>query len=234
MQHFQQSPQHAHYVDERVGTMNTTLTQTPTLNRQFHLVAKRLIDIAGSGLGLIFLAPFFAIAAILIKLDSPGPVFFGQDRWGKDGKRIRIYKFRSMHADQGDATGLKQTIENDPRVTRVGAFLRRTSFDELPQLVSVLKGDMSLVGPRAHAIGMKGGDVLYEELVPDYHNRHAVRPGITGLAQVQGYRGPTTDPVKAAARIRYDLEYIETFTIWKDIGILLRTVVNELRGGTGF
>jgi lipopolysaccharide/colanic/teichoic acid biosynthesis glycosyltransferase len=129
---------------------------------------------------------------------------------------------------------VNQTIKGDPRITKVGAFLRRTNLDEIPQIYNVLRGDMSLVGPRCHAIGMLAGGVLYEELVPEYHDRHSMRPGLTGLAQMRGLRGPTDKPAKARARIASDLRYVENFSLLLDVQILIGTIVNEMRGGQGF
>lgn len=197
-------------------------------------LAKRTIDIFVSLSALIVLSPLFLALVLLIRLDSPGAAFFSQARWGKDGKRIRIYKFRSMRTDLCDTSGVAQTVQNDPRVTRIGAIIRRTNLDELPQLFNVLRGDMSLVGPRCHAIGMLAAGVTYEELVPTYHHRHSVRPGITGLAQMRGLRGPTDRPSKARARIACDLYYVENFSIALDMRIALGTVMSELRGGKGF
>ncbi len=204
------------------------------LSLQLQLIAKRLVDIAGSVTALLVLAPLFLVLALLIRLDSPGPVFFRQTRWGRDGSKIRVYKFRSMRSDLGDPTGVAQTVRNDPRVTRIGATLRRTNLDELPQLINVLKGDMSLVGPRCHAVNMLAAGRLYEDLVPEYHARHAMRPGITGLAQMRGLRGPTDRADKARARIACDIYYVRNFSLWLDFKIIAGTIVSELRGGTGF
>lgn len=202
------------------------------LRSQFAL--KRTIDIAGASIALVALAPVLATVALLVKLDSKGPVLFSQVRWGMNGRKIRVYKFRSMRTELGDATGVAQTVKNDPRITRIGAILRRTNIDELPQLINVLKGDMSLVGPRCHAIGMLAAGRLYEELVPHYHMRHRMRPGITGLAQMRGLRGPTDRSDKARARIVSDLYYVDNFSVWLDIKIMVGTVISELRGGKGF
>ena len=199
-----------------------------------HLTAKRVLDISVSLMALIALAPLLLAVAVLIKLDSPGPVLFRQTRWGKNCSKIRVYKFRSMRTDLGDATGVAQTVKNDPRITKIGAILRKTNIDELPQLLNVLKGDMSLVGPRCHAVGMLAAGIPYEDLVPDYHRRHMVKPGMTGLAQMRGLRGPTDRPGKARARIACDLHYIDKFSVWFDIRIMVGTVVSELRGGKGF
>ncbi|WP_222857009.1 sugar transferase [Agrobacterium pusense] len=205
---------------------------SPLQRGQFAL--KRTVDIAGASIALVALAPVLLTVAALVKLDSRGPVLFSQVRWGMNGRKIRVYKFRSMRTDMCDATGVAQTVKNDPRITRIGAILRRTNIDELPQLINVLKGDMSLVGPRCHAIGMLAAGRLYEELVPHYHLRHRMRPGITGLAQMRGLRGPTDRSDKARARIVSDLYYVENFSVWLDVRIMVGTVISELRGGKGF
>lgn len=199
-----------------------------------HFFAKRILDVVISLAALILLLPFLLAVALIIRLDSPGPILFTQTRWGKDCGKIRVYKFRSMRTDLCDHTGVQQTVAGDPRVTRIGAIIRRTNIDELPQLFNVLKGDMSLVGPRCHAIGMLAAGRPYEELVPDYHRRHAMRPGMTGLAQMRGLRGPTERPRKARARIACDLHYIDNFSIWMDLRIIVGTVHAELTGGSGF
>lgn len=195
---------------------------------------KRLLDICVSLSTLLFLAPVLIAIASLIMLESKGSPFFSQVRWGQNGKKIRIYKFRSMRTDMCDPTGVAQTVKDDPRVTRFGAFLRRTNLDELPQLLNVLRGDMSLVGPRCHAIGMLAGGMLYEELVPNYHERHVMRPGLTGLAQMRGLRGPTDRAYLARARVNADLHYIENFSFLLDVRIILGTIWSELNGGKGF
>lgn len=204
------------------------------LQKPLNFAAKRLLDIFVSLTALVALMPFFLAIAAAIKWESQGPVFFMQNRWGRGGRVIRIFKFRSMRTDLCDATGVAQTRRNDPRVTRIGAFLRKTNLDELPQLINILIGDMSLVGPRCHVPGMLAGGVLYEELVKDYHIRHLVRPGLTGLAQLRGYRGPTDREDLARARFASDIEYIRNFNVWMDIKILAGTLVKEIRGGTGF
>jgi lipopolysaccharide/colanic/teichoic acid biosynthesis glycosyltransferase len=204
------------------------------LDKPVQFAAKRATDIAVSGLALLFLLPFFAMIAAAIVIENRGPVFFTQQRWGRGGKLIRIFKFRSMRSDMCDVTGVAQTRENDPRVTRIGAFLRKTNLDELPQLFNILLGDMSLVGPRCHVPGMLAAGRPYEDLVHEYHLRHLVRPGLTGLAQVHGLRGPTDREDLARGRIARDLEYVRTFSFVSDIRIMFRTVAQELRGGTGF
>lgn len=178
-----------------------------------------------------------AVSAVGRRADQahlPGPVLFRQIRWGRDQQKIRIYKFRTMYAAECDDSGVRQTTENDPRITAVGAVLRRTNIDELPQLLNVLKGDMSLVGPRCHAIGMLAAGMPYEDLVADYHHRHQVKPGLTGLAQMRGLRGPTGSVAKARARIAADLFYVDNFSFWLDIKIILGTIHSELTCGKGF
>jgi len=198
------------------------------------LGVKRLIDIVASVSALMVLAPLFLAIALFIKFDDGGPVFFRQIRWGMNGRKITVFKFRSMRAEACDPSGVQQTVKGDSRVTGIGAVLRKTNIDELPQLFNVLRGEMSLVGPRCHAINMRAAGKLYEELVPDYHQRHIMRPGITGLAQTRGWRGPTTRPLEARARIASDIYYVRNFSLLLDLKILLRTVSIELRGGTGF
>lgn len=195
---------------------------------------KRALDIIVSGCALLILTPVLLLIAIAIRLESKGSPLFTQLRWGRDCTKIKIYKFRSMRMDLGDPTGVQQTVKNDPRITRLGAFLRKTNLDELPQLFNVLRGDMSLVGPRCHAIGMLANGVLYEELVPEYHQRHVMRPGLTGLAQMRGLRGPTDRPSKARARVNADLYYVENFSFIFDVMIVLGTIRSELTRGQGF
>lgn len=178
--------------------------------------------------------PVLIVTAIAICLDSEGPALLRQDRYGASGKIIRIFKFRSMYIELGDVTGICQTVQDDPRITRVGRVIRRFNIDELPQLLNVVIGDMSLVGPRCHAIGMLAAGVPYEELVPNYHRRHAMRPGLTGLAQMRGWRGPTDTAAKARARINSDLYYVDNFSIILDLYILVKTLRNEIVNPKGF
>jgi lipopolysaccharide/colanic/teichoic acid biosynthesis glycosyltransferase len=197
-------------------------------------VGKRVFDIAVASLTLLFFAPLLMAVAIAIKISSPGPVLFHQYRYGYRNRYFKIYKFRSMRTDSGDATGIKQTVHGDARVTGVGRVLRKTSLDEIPQLINVIKGDMSLVGPRPHVPGMLAANMLYEDLVPYYFQRHTARPGITGLAQVSGCRGSTAEPDRAISRIDYDLDYLEKWSLRMDIVIILRTVRREFLLGNGY
>lgn len=202
--------------------------------RPVHLAAKRLIDIVGAAFGLLLLSPLLIAVAAIIKLTSAGPVFFRQERTGLDNKPFQILKFRSMYTDRCDLSGVTQTVADDPRVTPIGRIIRKTNIDELPQLINVLWGDMSLVGPRPHVPGMLAAGVRYEELVLGYERRHAMRPGITGLAQANGLRGPTSEVEPSVMRVVRDIEYIRNFSVWLDIRILFRTVINEILCGKGF
>ncbi|WP_176082568.1 sugar transferase [Martelella sp. HB161492] len=197
-------------------------------------MVKRLFDLVVSFAAIIALFPLFLIVATLIRIDSPGPIFFTQTRWGQGGKKIKIFKFRSMRTDLGDESGVQQTVANDPRITKIGAFMRRTNIDELPQLINVVKGDMSLIGPRCHAVGMLAGGMLYEELVPEYHMRHLMKPGLSGLAQIRGWRGPTTRRGEARARVMCDLYYVANFNLLLDVKIFIATIRSEVGRGTGF
>ncbi|HWK43187.1 MAG TPA: undecaprenyl-phosphate glucose phosphotransferase [Stellaceae bacterium] len=172
---------------------------------------------------LLAASPLMLMIALLIKLDSRGPVFFKQERFGFNNDVIRVFKFRTMYTDRGDITGAQRTVRNDPRVTRIGRYLRMLSLDELPQLINVMRGDMSLVGPRPHAITMRAGDRLYHDAVDEYFARHRVRPGLTGWAQVNGLRGETDTIEKARRRVEYDLYYIDNWSLWLDVKIVLMT-----------
>lgn len=197
-------------------------------------MGKRLLDIIGSIVGLFLLLPLLLGAAIAIKLSSPGPVLFCQKRYGRGGELITVYKFRTMKIASGDVSGVKQTVKNDPRITRVGAFLRRTSIDELPQLLNVLLGTMSIVGPRPHVPNMIAVGMRYEDFDSRYMQRCDVAPGITGLAQVKGFRGETSSEVAARKRLEFDLEYIRTRSIGMDLKIILATLRNEFLNGSGY
>jgi exopolysaccharide biosynthesis polyprenyl glycosylphosphotransferase len=201
--------------------------------RGVQLTIKRAFDVLSAAALIAAASPILLGAALAIKLTSRGPILFKQSRYGVNSELFGIYKFRSMRIDLSDASGVKQTRADDPRVTPVGRVLRRTNIDELPQLFNVLKGDMSLVGPRPHVPGMRAGGQLYEELVPHYFKRHNVRPGITGLAQINRLRGSTTEAKFARARIEYDLAYAENWSLLLDFRILWQTFKSELLRGTG-
>ena len=187
-------------------------------------VAKSLFDRVVGGLVLLLLSPVMAAVALAVRLDSPGPVLFKQKRYGFNNELIEVYKFRSMHTSMTDARADKLVTRDDPRVTRVGRFIRKTSLDELPQLFNVVfKGDLSLVGPRPHAVQAKASNRLYDEVVDGYFARHRVKPGITGWAQVNGWRGETDTEEKIQQRVAHDLYYIENWSVWLDLKILMRT-----------
>ncbi len=183
-------------------------------------VIKRLSDIVIASLILLLIAPVMLAVAVVVRYSSPGPILFKQRRYGLDGKDIVVYKFRSMTVCE-DGSQVVQATRNDNRVTRVGAFLRRTSLDELPQFINVLQGRMSVVGPRPHAVAH---NETYRKLIKGYMVRHKVKPGITGLAQVNGYRGETDTVDKMQKRIEYDLEYLRKWSLHLDLEIILRTV----------
>lgn len=186
-------------------------------------VLKRLEDYVVALTALILLSPIMIATAILIKATSRGPVLFSQERFGFKNQRIQVLKFRSMYVDRGDVSGRRRTVKGDDRVTPVGRFIRRFSIDELPQLINVLRGEMSVVGPRAHAVAMTVGTQYYYDAVKTYVSRHRVKPGLTGWAQVNGSRGPVITLDQAETRLRYDLEYVNNWSLWMDIRIMVRT-----------
>ncbi len=177
---------------------------------------------------LVLMWPLLLLIAIVVKLDSPGPVFFRQPREGFNNKQFRVYKFRTMFHNRSEVDGISQASRDDPRVTRVGRFLRRFSLDETAQLFNVLQGDMSLVGPRPHAPSTRAGGRLFSDVVTSYAARHKVKPGITGWAQVCGWRGETDTEDKLVKRFEHDLYYIENWSLWLDFYILFRTVGSVL------
>lgn len=194
---------------------------------------KRSVDVAGASLLILAASPLLIGIAGAIRLSSPGPILFKQQRYGLNAELFEIYKFRTMSVDEEDRSGVAQTRKNDPRVTSIGKALRRLNLDELPQLFNVLRGDMSLVGPRPHVPGMRAGGLLYEHLVPNYHLRHRMRPGMTGLAQINRLRGSTSDAKFAKARIEYDIAYTSSWSLVLDLRILWLTFKTEVLRGSG-
>lgn len=189
-------------------------------------LAKDAFDKVFSLVALVLLLPLFIVIATAIKITSPGPVFFKQPRLGLNGKKFNVYKFRTMKVHQENGT-VTQAKKDDPRITPIGGFLRRTSLDELPQFINVLLGDMSVVGPRPHALQH---NEMYKDVVETYMLRHRVKPGITGWAQIHGYRGETDTVDKMAARVKFDLHYIQNWSLWMDIRIIVWTA---FKGWTG-
>ncbi|MBJ6989204.1 sugar transferase [Devosia sp. MC521] len=192
------------------------------------LGVKRLFDIVVSTTLLVLLLPVLIAASVAVRATSPGPIFFSQTRHGLLSKPITVLKFRTLYYDRSDAAGVVQALPGDSRITPVGRFLRRTSIDELPQLINVLRGDMSLVGPRPHPFDMIAAGVPYERLVPYYRLRHLARPGLTGWAQANGLRGPTVDPALAKARIDHDIAYVQNYSVWLDMRALWLTATREI------
>jgi Undecaprenyl-phosphate glucose phosphotransferase len=197
-------------------------------------ISKWLFDKVVGALALVLLAPIMALIAAAVKLDSKGPVLFRQKRYGFNNELIEVYKFRSMFTEQSDAAASKLVTKDDPRVTRVGRIIRKTSLDELPQLINVLRGDLSLVGPRPHAVQAKAGTQLYDDVVDGYFARHKVRPGITGWAQINGWRGETDTEEKIHKRVEHDLYYIENWSVFFDLYILLKTPMSLLKSENAY
>jgi Undecaprenyl-phosphate glucose phosphotransferase len=186
-------------------------------------IGKRSFDIVFSGVVLLAATPLFLLLAVLIKLESRGPVLFKQKRYGFNNEVIEVYKFRSMRQELADPEARRLTQRNDPRVTRLGRFMRRTSLDELPQMLNVIRGEMSMVGPRPHAPRTTAGGKMCEDVVDRYSRRHRVKPGITGWAQVNGFRGTMEDEAHLQKRIEHDLFYINNWSPWLDLKILAMT-----------
>jgi putative colanic acid biosysnthesis UDP-glucose lipid carrier transferase len=209
-------------LDHRTAAIRPISKKAARLNGS---TAKRLMDILIAATGLFFLAPLLVLVAIAIKLESSGPIFFRQERYGRNGVPFMIWKFRSMRALESHGAFVQAT-QGDSRITAVGQFLRSTSIDELPQLLNVLFGQMSIVGPRPHAKAM---DDHYANLVQDYRDRHLVRPGLTGLAQIHGFRGPTDTLDAISARVSLDREYVRKWSVAGDIRIILQTPLSLLQ-----
>ena len=210
-------------VDSIGGLPVVAVCETPFYG--FNGLVKRVSDYVLATLILVLIAPLLVAIAVGVKLSSPGPILFKQRRYGVDGRKIVVYKFRTMTVTE-DGEVIRQVTKDDRRVTRFGALLRRTSLDELPQFINVLQGRMSVVGPRPHAVAH---NELYRKLIRGYMIRHKVRPGITGLAQVNGFRGETDTVEKMKARIDYDLAYLRNWSVLLDLQIVLKTIVVVLK-----
>ena len=185
---------------------------------------KRAEDVVVALAALALLGPLMLLIALWIRLDSPGPALFRQRRTGLGGREFQMLKFRTMRQEAAEQADCRQATRGDPRTTRAGAILRRLSLDELPQLLNVLRGEMSVVGPRPHAPGTRAGGRPFETVVPFYPARHRVRPGMTGLAQIRGWRGETDTEEKLIRRVQSDLEYIARWSLWLDLRLLARTL----------
>ena len=197
-------------------------------------IGKRAFDMVFSGVVLLAAMPLFLLLALLIKLESRGPVLFKQKRYGFNDEVIDVYKFRSMRQELADPDARQLTVRDDPRVTRIGKFIRRTSLDELPQLINVMRGEMSVVGPRPHALRTTAGGRMCEEVVDRYSRRHRMRPGLTGWAQVNGYRGTMQDEEHLRKRIEHDLYYINNWSPWLDLKILAMTLWCVVNGRNSY
>ncbi len=216
------------------------LGRVPILNvahkplSDWKFLSKAIEDRAMAALIMLFILPLFLAIAALVKISSPGPVLFRQKRFGFNNHLIDVYKFRTMYHDQGDADADCHTTKGDILITPLGRFLRRSSLDELPQFINVLKGEMSIVGPRPHAILTKAKGRLFEEVVQNYASRHRVKPGITGWAQINGWRGETDTEDKIRKRVEHDLYYIENWSIALDLKIMLITIFVLLKGNNAY
>jgi Undecaprenyl-phosphate glucose phosphotransferase len=197
-------------------------------------VAKWMFDKVVATLALIVLAPVMAIIALMIKCESRGPVLFRQKRYGFNNELVEVLKFRSMYTEQCDHAASRLVTRGDPRVTRIGRYLRKASIDELPQLFNVLSGTLSLVGPRPHAVQAKAADMLYPDVVSNYYARHKVKPGITGWAQINGWRGETDTEEKIQKRVEHDLYYIDNWSLLFDAYILAKTPIALLKTENAF
>jgi Undecaprenyl-phosphate glucose phosphotransferase len=195
---------------------------------------KNIEDRILGALLLVAVSPIMALAALAVRLDSKGSIFFKQKRYGFNNELVEVYKFRSMYTDLSDATACKLVTKGDPRVTKVGRFLRRSSIDELPQLFNVILGNMSLVGPRPHATQAKAGEDLYQDVVQGYYARHRVKPGVTGWAQINGWRGETDTHDKILQRVEYDLYYIDNWSVLLDLYIIALTPFSLLSGKNAY
>ncbi|CAD6516048.1 UDP-glucose:undecaprenyl-phosphate glucose-1-phosphate transferase [Paraburkholderia kirstenboschensis] len=214
---------------ELLGVPAINLAASPITD--LRVLPKRIFDRLFALAALTALAPLMLVIAAMVKLSSPGPVFFRQKRKGIDGNEFEIYKFRSMKVHKEEAGRITQATRRDPRITAVGAFLRRTSLDELPQFINVLRGEMSVVGPRPHALEH---DDIYKDLVKGYMHRYRIKPGITGWAQINGYRGETDRIEKMMGRVKLDLYYMQHWTFWLDIKIVVLTLWKGFVGNNAY
>jgi Undecaprenyl-phosphate glucose phosphotransferase len=217
----------------RIGNVDLVELSRPPIGG-LKAVQKRVFDLATASLALVLLAPVMLGVAMAVRLDSRGPILFRQIRHGFNNKPVAVLKFRSMYADRCDPTAVRAVRQNDDRVTRVGKFIRRTSLDELPQLFNVLSGELSMVGPRPHATAARTGDILFDDVADAYSARHRVKPGITGWAQINGWRGEMNSEEKIKARVEHDLHYIENWSLWFDLKILARTPMALISGKNAY
>ncbi|MFN0305684.1 MAG: undecaprenyl-phosphate glucose phosphotransferase [Burkholderiales bacterium] len=215
-------------VDDVDGLAVVAVCETPFYG--INSVVKRLEDLILGWLILVLIAPLLVAIAIGVKMSSPGPILFRQRRYGLDGKEIIVYKFRSMRVME-DGAHIRQAQKDDPRVTKLGAFLRKSSLDELPQFINVVQGRMSIVGPRPHAIAH---NEMYRKLIRGYMIRHKVKPGITGLAQINGFRGETETIEKMKGRVDYDLDYLRRWSLKLDLHIILKTFIVVVTGRNAY
>jgi polysaccharide biosynthesis protein PslA len=216
-----------------VGTNPVVLMGEQPL-KDWRAARKRAFDLVVGSLMLLVLSPFLGLIALAIRLDSEGPIFFRQPRMGFNNRTFICYKFRSMRHALADLSGGVQATRGDARITRLGKWLRALSLDELPQLWNVLKGEMSLVGPRPHPLNTRAADKLYTDVVARYAFRHRMKPGMTGWAQVNGWRGETKTVEQIESRVACDLEYIENWSVWFDLKILVLTVTREILSKNAF
>lgn len=219
-------------VSHYAGVPTFNLVNRPLADWRYAI--KEVEDRLLGALILLLISPLMLAIAALIKFDSPGPVFFRQKRYGYNNQLIEVLKFRTMRQDQTDLSAEQLTQRNDPRITRIGAVLRRYSLDELPQFINVVWGDMAIVGPRPHALSAKAGGYLYHEAVDHYAARHRVKPGITGWAQINGWRGSTDTVRQIEKRVEYDLYYIENWSLWLDLKIIVLTVFKGFYGQNAY
>ena len=190
---------------------------------------KNTLDRAIALIAIVLLSPIMLAVALAVRFESKGPIFFRQKRFGFNNELVQVFKFRSMYTDMSDASASKLVTKGDPRVTKVGRIIRKTSLDELPQLFNVLQGQLSLVGPRPHATQAKAAGTLYDQVIDGYFSRHKVKPGITGWAQINGWRGETDTHEKLEQRVKHDLDYIDRWSLALDLYILAKTPMALLK-----